>query len=536
MPKRGSRENEGPDEKKKAVIRPRVASNGHRLPDPIPPGEVLTDVMKKQWKLGSSVGLGGFGEIYLASDNITKTVGPEASYVIKVEHHTNGPLFSEMHFYHRVAKTEQIDEWVLKKDLDFLGMPRFIGSGSHEYHGIKYRFMVMERFGEDLQKILDRSNKMFPEKTVYTLGIRILDILEYIHSFGYIHADVKASNLLLGYGKGRENQVYLVDYGLACRYNNSDGTHKEYKEDLRKAHDGTIEFTSRDAHIGAHSRRGDLEVLGYNMLQWLCRRLPWEDDLKDAEYVGKEKSRYMSNIPLFMKKCFGTNHCPEGIQEYILYVASLHFEADPNYERCKQILRQSIRRTGYKDDMKLDFTSPKSIPNKSFKKRLAGYKKQETSPRMKRAQRIASSDFGEDVVTERPRTKKAASDIPGLMSRSPSENHINGSRNILENPTPAMLMVMQRKLEQQQKQKETKTTINNATPTMVMVMQKKKPKNEIDNPTPAMMMVMQRKLEQQKKEAKKIKTSSQLNISKDELNLGKWRSLPKHHHKRPQHH
>lgn len=44
-------------------------------------------------------------------------------------------------------------------------------------------------------------------------------------------------------------QVYLVDYGLAFRYI-SDGKHKEYKEDPKRAHDGTVEFTSRDAHKG----------------------------------------------------------------------------------------------------------------------------------------------------------------------------------------------------------------------------------------------------------------------------------------------
>ena len=44
-------------------------------------------------------------------------------------------------------------------------------------------------------------------------------------------------------------QVYLVDYGLALKYS-PDGSHKVYKEDPRKAHDGTIEFTSTDAHKG----------------------------------------------------------------------------------------------------------------------------------------------------------------------------------------------------------------------------------------------------------------------------------------------
>ena len=37
-----------------------------------------------------------------------------------------------------------VDEWMRQHKLRFLGMPRFIGSGSHEYKGEKYRFMVMQ--------------------------------------------------------------------------------------------------------------------------------------------------------------------------------------------------------------------------------------------------------------------------------------------------------------------------------------------------------------------------------------------------------
>lgn len=44
-------------------------------------------------------------------------------------------------------------------------------------------------------------------------------------------------------------QVYLVDYGLAYRYR-IDGRPKPYKEDPRRTHDGTLEFTSIDAHKG----------------------------------------------------------------------------------------------------------------------------------------------------------------------------------------------------------------------------------------------------------------------------------------------
>ena len=44
-------------------------------------------------------------------------------------------------------------------------------------------------------------------------------------------------------------QVYLADFGLARKYV-MEGVHKTYKEEPAKAHDGTKEFTSIDAHKG----------------------------------------------------------------------------------------------------------------------------------------------------------------------------------------------------------------------------------------------------------------------------------------------
>ena len=56
--------------------------------------------------------------------------------------------------------------------------------------------------------------------------------------------------------------MFLVDFGLASKYKDNLGFHHDGGEDERFAHEGTLEYTSRDAHIGAHSRRGDLETLG----------------------------------------------------------------------------------------------------------------------------------------------------------------------------------------------------------------------------------------------------------------------------------
>lgn len=438
----------------------RVASNGYRLPDPLPQGERLIDNTKKEWIIGSSIGKGGFGEIYLAKPANDKT--DNWNYVIKIDHR-NGPLYAEMYFYHRVAKEESIRDWMRVKGLEFLGMPRYIASGIHERilkgpkasksskststvnangkstsngtaNTLKYRFLVMQRFGDDLQKKLDEVNGTFDLKTTYTIAKKVIDILEYIHSFGYIHADIKASNLLLGRsyaptpkGKGLaethgiHSECWLVDFGLVEKYRTSDGKHKDCEEDQRRANNGTVEFTSRDAHIGALCRRSDLEILAFNMLSWLSGgRLPWMTNLKDHKFVYNCKKYFMDrlhelfnyafkkpssrskpntttptkganvgngqqrslspvpfveyeplppNTPVFDKSKL-TVEVPEGLTDYFLYITKLGFDEDPDYALLKCILSRAIAKT-YGQDLDDGRFFFKKLPAKTVAK-IAG--------------------------------------------------------------------------------------------------------------------------------------------------------------------
>ncbi|XP_054594745.1 serine/threonine-protein kinase VRK1 isoform X2 [Nothobranchius furzeri] len=326
-----------------------------KLAEEFPPGEVLTDTGKKSWKLGAPIGKGGFGLIYLADPNSDKPVGTDARYVIKVEPRENGPLFSELHFYMRAAKPDIIHTWMKTHRLKHLGVPRYWGSGLHERGGKRYRFMVIDRLGTDLQKKFEECGRRFPRKLVLQLGLRLLDVLEFIHEHEYVHADVKASNLLLSHGD--PNQVYLVDYGLAYRYA-PDGVLKEYKEDPKKCHDGTIEFTSIDAHKGVSPcRRGDLEIVSYCLLQWLCGRLPWEDRLQDPAYVRDAKIRGQENISELMSSCFSSQDKPDEIQRFLEEVKSLGYKDKPPYEKLRSILQSGLKSIQARDDGQLNFTA-----------------------------------------------------------------------------------------------------------------------------------------------------------------------------------
>ncbi|KAJ8290274.1 hypothetical protein GJAV_G00010790 [Gymnothorax javanicus] len=315
-----------------------------KLAEEFPVGEVLIDTAKKRWKLGPPIGKGGFGLLYLANEDSSEAVGNGAPYVVKVEPSDNGPLFSELKFYMRAAKPDLIQSWIKSHKLKYLGVPKYWG----------YRFMVMDRFGTDLQKLFEQGGRKFPRKLVLQLGLRLIDILEYIHEHEYVHADIKASNLLLSYKN--PNQVYLVDYGLAYRYS-PEGVLKEYKEDPKRCHDGTIEFTSIDAHKGASpSRRSDLEILGYCMLQWLYGRLPWEDTLQDPIYVRDSKVKFRENISGFISKCFPSENKAEEMVKFMEEVKSLGYSDKPAYQKLRNILEAGLRSIGVTDDDKLDFS------------------------------------------------------------------------------------------------------------------------------------------------------------------------------------
>lgn len=68
--------------KKPAANGKKKRAGPYKMPPPIPKGEILTDLKKNKWCIGTSVGKGGFGEIYTASPS-GKSVS-QAQFVIKI--------------------------------------------------------------------------------------------------------------------------------------------------------------------------------------------------------------------------------------------------------------------------------------------------------------------------------------------------------------------------------------------------------------------------------------------------------------------
>ncbi|VDM97249.1 unnamed protein product [Thelazia callipaeda] len=260
----------------------------HQLACTVAEKTVITDTRKQQFIIEKEFARGGFGRIYTGS----KEYGKAGSLAIKIEPYANGPLFTEITVFQRILTPQKLASWMNKKNIAHVGLPPYISSGLFSYNNQKLRFLIMPCYERSLEAYRTASNDgTFDINIVSTIAKQCVDCLCYMQDHDYVHGDIKAENILLASAK-KFSRCFLVDFGLArMAKGNVD------KPDKKRAHNGTLLFTSLDAHRGcAPSFRGDLEILCYNILYWLCGTLPWQKCILKPEAVMAEKQKFSKEL------------------------------------------------------------------------------------------------------------------------------------------------------------------------------------------------------------------------------------------------
>jgi serine/threonine protein kinase len=70
----------------------------------------------------------------------------------------------------------------------------------------------------------------------------MIQAVEELHRFGYVHQDIKPENFRI-----MNNRVVLIDFGIAAKYLDDDGSHKSI---WRLGFQGTPFYGSVKAHQG----------------------------------------------------------------------------------------------------------------------------------------------------------------------------------------------------------------------------------------------------------------------------------------------
>ena len=274
-------------------------------------------IVFKKYKVKKKLGEGAFGEVYLG-----QAIENNDYVALKVEPR-------------KIVKPILESEAFLLYSIAGPGIPEVKSFGKVK----NYTVLVEPLLGKSLFDIFAENHKEMPMEDVCLIGKQIIDRIQWIHSKYIVHRDIKPDNFLIG--KKDPNVIYIIDFGLSKKYRSS-ATNKHIRFGFTGKLTGTVRFASANAlRGGEQSRRDDIESIGYMLVYFMKKRLPWQ-----GITATRKMERYLKIYK--MKK----NTCPEDLceglppemTEYIRYAKKLEFEQQPDYKYLRSLFGRMLER------------------------------------------------------------------------------------------------------------------------------------------------------------------------------------------------
>ena len=209
---------------------------------------------------------------------------------------------------------------------------------------------TLELLGPNLQDVYSRC-KSFSRRTVFRIGLQILDSLEQIHNSGFVHQDLKPSNILVGDSSDPTN-LYLTDFGVSKKYfefktedpNLESGEGGHISPRTKTGLVGTARYASLNSHLLKElSRRDDIESMVYLLVYFARGSLKWSD--LDYRIAQSSKQQAFTSIQQMKDMTPASVICegiPEPFSEILSYARGLNFKEQPSYASIRKILNNLL--------------------------------------------------------------------------------------------------------------------------------------------------------------------------------------------------
>ena len=210
----------------------------------------------------------------------------------------------------------------------------------------------MDLLGHNLEELMKHnSSKRFSLKSVLMIADQMLTRLNNLHDKDYIHRDLKPENCVIGL-EGKENIVYLIDFGLSRKYRDSrTNEHIPYKEG--KSILGTVRYISIYTHFGIEqSRRDDIESLGYILVYLAKGILPWQGQKAKTK---KEKYKIIMDKKLEFKPEMLCHGLPDEFRQFFEYIRGVQFTEKPDYSFLHGLFNKIMAKMDFVNDSVFDW-------------------------------------------------------------------------------------------------------------------------------------------------------------------------------------
>jgi len=359
-----------------------------------------------KYRLGRKIGSGSFGDIYLGTNINT---GEEVAIKLESVKTRHPQLAYEYKVYRILAGG--------------VGIPNVRWFGREG----DFNVMVMDILGPSLEDLFNFCSRKFTLKTVLMLADQMLARIEYVHTKNFIHRDLKPDNFLIGLGRRKLNQIYIIDFGLAKRYRDP-RTHRHIPYVEGKSLTGTARYASINTHLGIEqSRRDDLESLGYVLMYFNRGQLPWQGlkaNTKKEKYNRIAEKKMSTPVEILCK------HFPTEFATYLNYCRALRFDDKPDYAYLRRLFRDLFFRQGYAADYRFDWTvlnykhDKIKSKNKRSNKNVNAQPNQSSSKHQSSKKHQSSSKYNNPSgAAHHSSSKKHGSGQP-----QPSSNHKSSSK------------------------------------------------------------------------------------------------------------
>lgn len=88
--------------------------------------------------------------------------------------------------------------------------PLVVDYGMTIFNGDLVSWLIMPRFGSNLETIFEKREQKLNKASVLDIGIAVIDTFEATHKAGYVFNNLKLDNLMIGYGQKLDKEATVT--------------------------------------------------------------------------------------------------------------------------------------------------------------------------------------------------------------------------------------------------------------------------------------------------------------------------------------